>query len=53
MKMHLSTLIQILFLAVILVLKSTESSLSFPVFLILLVPIRNLNARSIHYRYPM
>jgi hypothetical protein len=40
MKMHLFTLIQLLCLAVLWVVKSTEASLAFPFFLILMVPLR-------------
>ncbi|XP_023707501.1 band 3 anion transport protein isoform X2 [Cryptotermes secundus] len=39
-KMHLFTLIQLLCLAVLWVVKSTEASLAFPFFLILMVPLR-------------
>jgi len=40
MKMHLFTLIQLLCLAVLWIVKSTEASLAFPFFLILTVPLR-------------
>jgi hypothetical protein len=40
MKMHLFTLIQLLCLAALWVVKSTEASLAFPFFLILMVPLR-------------
>jgi solute carrier family 4 anion exchanger 2 len=40
MKMHLFTLIQLLCLAVLWIVKSTQASLAFPFFLILMVPLR-------------
>ncbi|PSN37985.1 Anion exchange protein 2 [Blattella germanica] len=40
MKMHLFTIIQLLCLALLWVVKSTEASLAFPFFLILMVPLR-------------
>ncbi|XP_046996664.1 band 3 anion transport protein [Schistocerca americana] len=40
MKMHLFTIIQLLCLAVLWIVKSTEASLAFPFFLILMVPLR-------------
>ncbi|CAM1307854.1 SLC4A3 (predicted) [Pycnogonum litorale] len=41
LKMHLYTFIQILCLIVLWIVKSTEAALSFPFFLLLLIPVRN------------
>lgn len=39
-KMHLFTIIQLVFLVVLLIIKSTQAALAFPFALILLIPVR-------------
>ena len=40
MKMHLFTVIQVVLLVCLLIIKSTAAALAFPLFVILLVPLR-------------
>jgi hypothetical protein len=40
MKMHLFTIIQVVLLVCLLIIKSTTAALAFPLFVILLVPLR-------------
>lgn len=40
MKMHLFTIIQLVLLVLLLIIKSTAAALAFPLFVILLVPLR-------------